>query len=266
MFVYPHKLILKTCGTTTLLAAIPRLLEIVSQYCNCRKIWRVFYSRKSFMFPERQLHPHKDWKDEVAYLDQHFAAYTVGKVNDDHCHNNRNNHKYHDDDQTIEILMTELSPATIRKFYRKPVDEDSGGKGGTRIDRETGLINLYPSALLDSYLFEPCGYSSNGLLKDNYFNIHVTPEVDCSYASFETNIFENHEKIPNLINQVINIFEPRKFTVTVFNTNTPNTDKKLLISSISNFWGYVRKDKILYEFDGYDLIFGHFEREKNVKI
>ncbi|KAG0340895.1 spermidine resistance protein [Podila horticola] len=86
-FVYPHKLILKTCGTTTLLMALPKILEIAQNYCGLEQVWRVFYSRKTFMFPDRQLHVHRDWKDEVAFLDRHFdhgSAYTVGKVNGDH--------------------------------------------------------------------------------------------------------------------------------------------------------------------------------------
>ena len=39
------------------------------------------------MFPERQLGPHREWKDEVQYLDAIFrngSAYTIGKVNGDH--------------------------------------------------------------------------------------------------------------------------------------------------------------------------------------
>lgn len=72
-FVYPHKLILKTCGTTTLLMALPKILEIAQNYCGLEQVWRVFYSRKTFMFPDRQLHVHRDWKDEVAFLDRHFG-------------------------------------------------------------------------------------------------------------------------------------------------------------------------------------------------
>lgn len=73
MFVYPHKMILKTCGTTTLLLAVSRLLEIAKNYCGFEKVWRVFYSRKAFMFPERQLGPHRSWDDEVKFLDKYFG-------------------------------------------------------------------------------------------------------------------------------------------------------------------------------------------------
>ncbi|KAF8647153.1 hypothetical protein AX16_006984 [Volvariella volvacea WC 439] len=87
LFVFPHRLILKTCGTTLNLLGLPRILEIAADHANLPTVYRCFYSRKSFMFPERQLGPHRDWKQEVQFLDNIFrkgAAYTVGKVNGDH--------------------------------------------------------------------------------------------------------------------------------------------------------------------------------------
>jgi hypothetical protein len=36
---------------------------------------RCFYSRKSFFFPERQQGPHRDWTDEVRFLDNVFGGY-----------------------------------------------------------------------------------------------------------------------------------------------------------------------------------------------
>ncbi|KAH7908417.1 S-adenosylmethionine decarboxylase [Hygrophoropsis aurantiaca] len=87
LFVFAHRLILKTCGTTLNLLGLPRILEIARDHALLPNVHRCFYSRKSFMFPERQLGPHKEWKDEVSYLDAIFpngAAYTVGRVNGDH--------------------------------------------------------------------------------------------------------------------------------------------------------------------------------------
>ncbi|KAG1735085.1 S-adenosylmethionine decarboxylase [Suillus paluster] len=87
LFVFPHRIILKTCGTTLNLLGLPRILEIAQNFASLPSVYRCFYSRKSFMFPERQLGPHREWKDEVSFLDAIFpngAAYTVGKVNGDH--------------------------------------------------------------------------------------------------------------------------------------------------------------------------------------
>lgn len=101
MFVFPHKLILKTCGTTTLLSGLPRILEIAALYAGFRKNtapasrgiktaaapYRVFYSRKNFLFPDRQRGPHRSWRDEVKAMDQLFlggSAYMIGKMNGEH--------------------------------------------------------------------------------------------------------------------------------------------------------------------------------------
>ncbi|KAI5854387.1 S-adenosylmethionine decarboxylase [Tricharina praecox] len=94
MFVFPHKLILKTCGTTTLLSGLPELLRIAAQEAGFTDAgeaaatpYRVFYSRKSFMFPQKQMHPHQSWKDEVDFLDRWFgngSAYMLGRTNGEH--------------------------------------------------------------------------------------------------------------------------------------------------------------------------------------
>ncbi len=81
-FVSPHRLILKTCGTTLNLLGLPRILSIAKTHAKLSKVYQCFYSRKSFMFPDKQLGPHKDWGMEVQYLDRIFergSAYTVGE-------------------------------------------------------------------------------------------------------------------------------------------------------------------------------------------
>ncbi|KAG8935456.1 spermidine resistance protein [Tulasnella sp. 417] len=97
LFVSPHKLILKTCGTTLNLLGLPKILSIAAAPPPLlTSVHRLWYSRKSFMFPERQQGPHREWTEEVSFLDKLFgpgherghrgigAAYTVGSVNRDH--------------------------------------------------------------------------------------------------------------------------------------------------------------------------------------
>ncbi|KAJ2624580.1 spermidine resistance protein [Coemansia sp. RSA 1358] len=88
-FVYPHKLVLKTCGTTTLLYAVPRVLEIARVFLGTASAYQLFYSRKNFMFPDQQEELHRSWESEVSYLDALFpdgSAYMIGKTNRDHWH------------------------------------------------------------------------------------------------------------------------------------------------------------------------------------
>lgn len=165
LFVFPHKLILKTCGTTTTLACLDELFQMTRQICQLtsKEIYRVFYSRRSFMFPEKQIHVHKDWKHEVSLLNQHFMlgkSYVVGNfASDDHWFLYVGG-KEDDDcregasakapfletfdnkplDQTFEILMTELDPECASKFiYSRQPGEDVGEDHdlGHELGRET---------------------------------------------------------------------------------------------------------------------------------
>jgi S-adenosylmethionine decarboxylase len=42
-----------------------------------------------------------------------------------------------------------------------------------------------PPADIDDYVFEPCGYSMNGVEGGTFSTVHITPEEGFSYASFE---------------------------------------------------------------------------------
>lgn len=87
LFVFAHRIILKTCGTTLNLLGLPRILDIAREHASLPSVYQCFYSRKSFMFPEHQPDPHREWKHEITFLDSIFpngSAYTVGKVNGDH--------------------------------------------------------------------------------------------------------------------------------------------------------------------------------------
>ncbi|KAI1111919.1 S-adenosylmethionine decarboxylase [Nemania sp. NC0429] len=169
MFVFPHKLILKTCGTTTLLLGLRRLLRIAAEHAgfpfhNTKSLddihtaaspYRVFYSRKNFLFPDKQRGPHRSWKEEVKYLDDMFeggSAYMVGKMNGDHWYlyiispdtiatppRTPDGDKktacqpysskiptnaasifeggLESNDETLEILMTDLDPENAKQFY-----------------------------------------------------------------------------------------------------------------------------------------------------
>ncbi|RLN74296.1 hypothetical protein BBJ28_00025740, partial [Nothophytophthora sp. Chile5] len=70
MFVYAHKVVLKTCGTTTLLQCVP-FIKRFSERLGLEIEW-VSYSRKNYTFPEEQKYPHTSYQSEVAFLSSYF--------------------------------------------------------------------------------------------------------------------------------------------------------------------------------------------------
>ena len=60
--------------------------------------------------------------------------------------------------------------------------------------------------MIDDFLFDPCGYSMNGLAEGGFFTIHITPETHCSYVSFETNILSDYSV---LVPHILQIFRPK---------------------------------------------------------
>ena len=400
MFVFAHKLILKTCGTTTLLLGLQRLLHIAAvdagfPFHNARSVndikaaatpYRVFYSRKNFLFPDKQRGPHRSWKQEVKYLDDTFdggSAYMVGKMNGDHWYLYITSPNQaltpprtpevgtngmparvkipagsasipsmgsEQSDETLEILMTDLDLETAKQFYlsnasavaneklaaeakraRREAQDSLGsleehteevdifsntGSGavgdqaldnvealtteghalGTVVSEHCGLsavypTSVYPDARVDAYLFGPCGFSANGVIPaphsttptssgdkksaaSHYFTVHVTPEPNCSFASFETNVpgGQSGRTTAEIIQHVVGIFRPGRFSVTLFEAkgrsanpygkmrepSPPGLSTKWLVDPVE---GYRRIDRIVHEFEDYDLVFRFYERE-----
>lgn len=416
MFVFPHKIILKTCGTTTLLLGLHRMLRIAAieagfAFHNAPSLddirvaatpYRVFYSRKNFLFPDKQQGPHRSWKQEVKYLDDMFvggSAYMVGKMNGDHWYlyittpssnqlafqtpsgensingsaqsNKISTGIFEDpdrghsevDDETLEILMTDLEPENAKQFYLShagdiardsfpvkssqprlvqengvrrlsdgsistsgmddifDVDDvhDSAGtltptseqenndmgttEGhalGTVVSDSCGLSDVYPSSIypdarIDAYMFAPCGFSANGVIPapvqvkqtndsggnapsqaNHYFTVHVTPEPNCSFASFETNVpgGQNGRQTADIVKHVVDIFRPGRFSVTLFEAKRIAKDQYFLADDgsrqasksadkprLERIPGYRRIDRIVHEFEDYDLVFRYYERE-----
>lgn len=423
MFVFPHKLILKTCGTTTLLLGLRRMLRIAAvdagfpshntdsldEIKTAATPYRVFYSRKNFLFPDKQQGPHRSWRQEVKFLDDMFlngSAYMVGKMNGDHWYlylttpntlltpprtpdNERvptetkvlkipassafscGKGALGNDDETLEVLMTDLKPENAKQFYldhasavaegkyaerarqaRKDAanslgelsgdpltnmsmsgttaggssvndecfdifsntssdnngvftpDDDvgfpeelstEGHALGTVVSEACGLSEVYPTsrypdARVDAYLFTPCGFSANGVIPapdqaggaTHYFTVHVTPEPQCSYASFETNVpgRQSGRETVEVIEHVVNIFKPGRFSVTLFEAKANSVEVRemgllgdspadakavesgmLRSAKMEKIKGYRRVERIVHDFDGYDLVFRYYERD-----
>mmetsp|Transcript_45616 Transcript_45616/g.116704 ORF Transcript_45616/g.116704 Transcript_45616/m.116704 type:complete len:835 (-) Transcript_45616:303-2807(-) len=218
LFVYPLKVILKTCGTTKLLNGVPKLLE------HARKVGmhavRVKYSRADYLFPDAQPGEHKYFRDEARFLDQHFGhlgleggrALVLGdplRGLQWHVYLAGADVPATRPTQTLEVCMTGLDRAKAAQFFR-----DDKFVSVEDTTRDSGIRALAPYADLDAYVFEPCGYSLNGLEGPGYLTIHITPEEACSYASVEFCGFPAGSYCPgDLVARVAAVFEPKAMSV-----------------------------------------------------
>nr|CAD7401661.1 unnamed protein product [Timema cristinae] len=157
-------------------------------------------------------------------------------------------------DQTLEILMSELDPMVMSIFTR---EESSSAAEATQ---KSGIANLIPNMVIDDYLFEPCGYSMNGIAKSGcYMTIHITPEPEFSYVSFECNVPQASYK--EVISRVLETFQPGKFVLTVFaNKASVASDAPQELQKIPAFGDWLRHDMQYCRLQNYDFIYAFYSK------
>ena len=268
LFVYPHQVIVKTCGTTSLLYCLPKLLASALKLGLFPEF--VAFSRSNYKYPSFQPDVHRDFDSEVNYLNHYFSgeAYILGPLHGTRWHIYAAEIQLPPKiafiprrEQTFEVVMTHLSAKACSNFFRLHDDPEAKIYNAKKVTKTLGIDNLIKDAVVDDFLFEPCGYSCNGVVDGTYFTIHVTPEDHCSFASFETNAVLSPEDNNRLLGKVLAIFEPAKFCVSAFCDNK----SKLSNSQLSIDWvcdGFIRTDCSYNEFScEANIAFGSFVSE-----
>lgn len=221
LFVYPYKIILKTCGTTKLLLSIPRILELAEELSL--SLLSARYSRGTFIFPGAQPSPHRSFSEEVAVLNQFFGglssggkAYVIG----DPAVPNRKWHIYYATRKpelpmvTLEMCMTGLNTERASIFFKNSVDGYS--TSAKEMTKLAGISDIIPEMEICDFEFDPCGYSMNGIHGPSLSTVHVTPEEGFSYASYEAMGFSPGSLVyRDLIEKVLRCFGPSEFSVAV---------------------------------------------------
>ncbi|XP_044487974.1 S-adenosylmethionine decarboxylase proenzyme [Mangifera indica] len=219
LFVYPYKIIIKTCGTTKLLLSIPPILKLAETLSL--EVQSVRYTRGSFIFPGNQSYPHRNFSEEVVVLDSYFGklgsgshAYVIGGL-----YKPQKLHVYSasadlviscDPVYTLEMSMTGLHRERASVFYQT----QSGSVGTMTIN--SGIRKILPYSKICDFEFDPCGYSMNSIEGAAVSTIHVTPEDGFSYASFETVGYNLKEvNLGELVERVLACFQPNDFSISV---------------------------------------------------
>lgn len=248
LFVYPYKIIIKTCGTTKLLLSIPPILKLSEELSLT--VRSVRYTRGSFTFPGAQPFPHRNFLEEVAVLDSYFRklgpgrmAYVMGgsdKAQNWHVYSAAaDSANIIDSVYTLEMCMTGLDKERASVFFK----EQFGS--AALMTANSGIRNILPDSQICDFDFEPCGYSMNSVEGAAVSTIHVTPEDGFSYASFETCGY-NLElmNLNQLVERVLTCFQPNEFLIAVHVDVVSNSFEK---NCLLNVKGYCRKERCYQE-------------------
>lgn len=274
LFVLPTKLVLKTCGTTHLLAGVPDILRHAASIGMEPR--RVKFTRSSFDKPERQPKLHASFDDEVEFLEQHFgslgpyggSSYILGSklkgvqwhvyVSGDVCPLQDTAPK-----ASLEVCMTHLNREHCEEHFYRTEKFVSSAQTTT----DSGIRSIFEQFDIDDYVFEPCGYSMNGLYEGQFSTIHITPEDGFSYASCELSNVDIHGLDPfSYVRKVASVFTPGKlvFAVSIDGLNAADAAADILANG-SFLPGYTRVQCTRQEFDVEGVV-AYFTYERNDRM
>jgi S-adenosylmethionine decarboxylase len=208
LFVWEDYCLLITCGQTTLVSSIIKLVEQL----GIDKISSLIFQRKNEYFGHLQKsHFHQD-AARLAELFHHKAhALQLGALDGHH------NFLFHLDrtfnppaeDRTTEMLMYHLGIEASQFLQQHHLKTD-------QIRQFLKLDELLPDWIIDDHVFSPVGYSVNAIKADRYLTIHITPQEDSSYVSCETNMDTEHTH-KHVLAHFLNVLCPGSFDFITFN-------------------------------------------------
>ncbi|XP_067867833.1 S-adenosylmethionine decarboxylase proenzyme-like isoform X2 [Heterodontus francisci] len=159
----------------------------------------IFYSHKNFIKPTSQDYPHRSFEEEIRSLDKLFpngAAYCMGRIRSDcwylYTLDISEGCRILQPDQTLKIVMRQLDPELMKQFFLKD------GVIADDVTQMSGICDLIQESIIDATMFNPCGYSMNGLKADSskcHISCAAPPAVDgfkrkdLQYAQFNNYSF-----------------------------------------------------------------------------
>ncbi|GAA5190356.1 adenosylmethionine decarboxylase [Ferrimonas gelatinilytica] len=205
LFVWDDRFLMLTCGTTTLVHAVTEFLTHFSQ----DRLAMLTYQRKN----EYQAHLQKScFSDDLASLAPHLQgqAWRFGHLDGHHNYLFHLERPYQPaaDDATGELLMYHI--AGENADYLRSDQQTLDG-----IRERFNWEQLLPGFQLDDFLFQPFGYSMNGIRDDRYVTVHITPQEESSYVSFESNL--PVEELVPIFNALLKVLQPQSYDLISFN-------------------------------------------------
>lgn len=184
LFVWDGRIRMLTCGATQLSNALVLFIERL----GAESIAYATYQRKNEYLLQPQI---RSFDQELAYITQTIAGkgYRIGQLDSHHHYLFTANGEAQSSKSlarakplaSIELLMYHLR-GPLAEYFRSPQQTVEGIRDALQ------LSSMFIDFEFDDHLFSPYGYSLNGIKGDRYFTLHITPQEQNSYCSFETNL------------------------------------------------------------------------------
>ncbi len=223
LFVWNNKFVMITCGKSKLINSAQYFFDNTDEAL----ISFTSYKRKNENYPQLQ---ESNFQQDVELLTRLIPGKSlrVGNLDSHNHYLFTSNNRYQATKQSskVELLMYQIDDVLAQKLQQK-----------TMISKDVrNLIqvdSLFDKFIVDDHCFEPYGYSINGLYDDLYFTIHITPQDESSYASFETNIGVNEQNHEMLV-RLLEIFKPVSFDIVEFNQKNTYKFDSFRLFALSN--------------------------------
>ncbi|MBV7314377.1 hypothetical protein [Shewanella sp. NIFS-20-20] len=197
LFVWEHKMMMITCGSTRLCDALLWVIDLVGR----ANVASVLYARKHQIKP--QLQP-SQFSEDAERLQQvvdgqsqvmghpssplalfRYVNPSITKINE----------------TVLGISMYHIAPSIAAAL------RENAGVGRDIIQ---ALANKHclTEFKYDDHAFTPYGYSLNGVSQQHYVALHISPQEPMSYVSFETNL-DDSEELSHVIEALIIFFQPQ---------------------------------------------------------
>jgi len=207
LFVWDDRILMITCGSTKLIESVEMMVDEFGE----AGIASLVYQRKNEYRSQLQS---SSFTDDVERLERRLdgVGRRFGKV---HSHHNliyslKKPYQPPVEDTTTELLMYDFDPSVTEFLTQK-------AKSKEEIRAFINLESVIEGLEIDDFLFEPFGYSMNGLRGDDYVTIHITPQDTSPYISFETDLgMEENKSL--ILNHLLKVFKPKSFDIITFNT------------------------------------------------
>ena len=182
LFVFPHRILMLTCGRTNMHEALAKILSHIAPAARVTPGW-VQLSHRALLAPAAQPVPHQTPEaslksmrtilpkayETVLGLPMRLPWYAF----------------------TAQLARTHGQPSIAVYMHGLPqrVCDAYTDPAYTKVYLRHDLHCRLPPGFvpLDMHCYKPQGYSANGgtMQKNGYWTVHVTPEPNATYASFE---------------------------------------------------------------------------------